>query len=254
MKIETLKERIAKNEIKIEKKYALIEKKEQQIEKVKNNLMKKYGVDADTFDRYDKQARYELGKGDQGSWEIYWDMCKIEDLKDDIRRLPNEIKEVEAIIEKQKKQLAGEIEKESLFVKEVPEVLKKLEAELIKEWDRWDMERRERIRKARAEMEYREFRRMYTFADSNFATLTDSEIHESNARFARAEILDLFNRVKAITGEITSCENIYLESGNTFPVLNGYVIGKAGRASVESIHAGGYNIQRLHIRTLVKEF
>ena len=56
------------------------------------------------------------------------------------------------------------------------------------------------------------------------------------------------------TGEITSWAGIHLEAGSYCAVLNGYVEGKEGRARVESILAGGYNIQRLHIRVLVKEY
>jgi hypothetical protein len=72
-------------------------------------------------------------------------------------------------------------------------------------------------------------------------------------RDARAFVLDLLNRTKEITGEITSWAGVHLTVGtNGFPVLNGYVEGKEGRALVESIYAGGYNIQRLHVRVLVK--
>ena len=67
-------------------------------------------------------------------------------------------------------------------------------------------------------------------------------------------ILDLIRRVKDITGEITDWSGIQATIGaQGFTVLNGYVIGKEGRARVESILAGGYNIQRLHVRVLVHE-
>ena len=67
-------------------------------------------------------------------------------------------------------------------------------------------------------------------------------------------IINLYYRVRNITGEIVDWSGISAEVGTQgFPVLTGYVIGKEGRAFVETILAGGYNIQRLHIRVLVHE-
>ena len=46
---------------------------------------------------------------------------------------------------------------------------------------------------------------------------------------------------------ITDCS--YIRWGGK--CLDGYIVGKNGKASVETIGAGGYNIQRWHLRTLV---
>ena len=251
MKITTLKERIEKNEIKIQKKETLIEKKIKQIEKKSAALMKKYGIDAETFNKYDKEARQAFGQ--EGDHEIYWTMCEIDHLKDDLKRLPNEIEEITKTMEKQKKQIEGELEKESIFLTQLPESMKELEKALIEEWDRWDKKRQERLHKEYQELGYKEFIRLHKYSGYEFMKMSEEGIHKSNCNFARTEVLDLFNRVKDITGEVIDWSGIYLQSGNNFPVLNGVVIGKEGRAEVESIVAGGYNIQRLHIRTLVKK-
>lgn len=81
----------------------------------------------------------------------------------------------------------------------------------------------------------------------------DEDIHKANMKSAEVMIVDLFNRVREITGKVTDWTGIRAEQGNVFPVLTGVVIGVQGRAKVETILAGGYNIQRLHIRTLVHE-
>lgn len=260
MKIETLKERIEKAELKISKKQNTITKKQKSIEKKSTYLMTKYGVDHNTFDKYNREGHGWTREEDH---DVYWTLCDIETLQDDIIRLNKEIPEIQKTIEKYQGQLAGEIEKESIFIKEVPEVMKKLEEQLVAEWDRWDQERRERLSKVYKEVGYKTFIKgtpekhfwdAHTHADYEFMFLTDEEIHKDNVKLARAEVLDLYRRVKDITGEVTDWTGIGLEHGNIFPVLTGLVIGKEGKAFVETILAGGYNIQRLHIRTLVHSF
>lgn len=62
------------------------------------------------------------------------------------------------------------------------------------------------------------------------------------------KLIDLMSRVSKITGEIVDASYLTIKDGN----LNGYIIGKDGNADVETIGAGGYNIQIFHYRTLVK--
>lgn len=64
----------------------------------------------------------------------------------------------------------------------------------------------------------------------------------------QAKLLDMVTRISGITGEITDASYLKVSGkGN----LDGYVVGKEGKAKVETIGAGGYHIQRFHYRTLV---
>ncbi len=215
MTIETLRERIQKANIKIEKKQKTMEKKQAQVEK--------------------------LGNPEGRCSEAYW-------LSQDVKRLAREIEETKKTIEKYEKQLAGEIEKESIFVREIPESMKCMQDELVAKWDEWDISKRNVIRKDRSEMNYKEFFRKYNgYESTQLINMSDEEIHEANMKDAKYFIIDLYNRVKAITGEVTDWSGVHAVG----TALNGYIIGKEGRAEVESILAGGYNIQRLHVRVLV---
>ena len=231
MKIETLKERIAK--------------KEAQIEKKQNTIANK------TKGIANKKAKFE--KAEEGTYEyncLHWDIVHLED---DIERLHSEIEEAKATLEKYEKQLAGEIAKEEAFIKEVPEQVKDMEQMLIKRWDESEKARREFLRNENRELGYSEFIKKHSYTEYDFIMWDDEKIHNKNVKDARTFVLDLVNRTKDITGEITSWNDVYLTAGtNGIPVLNGIVIGKEGRAEVESILAGGYNIQRLHVRVLVK--
>ena len=61
---------------------------------------------------------------------------------------------------------------------------------------------------------------------------------------------DIINRTVKITGTITDASNLRVGAKGD---LNGFIIGEKGKAKVETIGAGGWNIQRWHLRTLVHE-
>lgn len=247
MKITTLKERIEKATLKIEKKENTIVKKNAQIEK-KYQALKKLGVeDPENHDRYDFENHVNYH-------EIYWTYCDIGSLKEDIKRGYKEIEATKKTLEKYEAQLAGEIEKESIFLTEIPDIFKTLIDDLVETWDAWDKDRRERLHKAYDDLGYKAFMKHHTNADYEFRYITDEQIHEGNERDAKALVLDLYYRVKDITGEVTDWAGVHPTTGtHGFTVLNGIVSGKEGTAKVESILAGGYNIQRLHVRVLVHE-
>lgn len=65
---------------------------------------------------------------------------------------------------------------------------------------------------------------------------------------------NLLNKVSSKVGNITDLSNLTTTSGNNEIVLNGIIIiGQNGIVKVQSILAGGHGVQRLHIRTLIKE-
>ena len=64
---------------------------------------------------------------------------------------------------------------------------------------------------------------------------------------------NLLNKVSSKVGNITDLSNLTTTSGNSEIVLNGIVTGQNGKVEVRRILAGGHGVQRLHIRTLIKE-
>ena len=233
MKIETLSERIANAENKIGKKQLTIAKKQTLIAKKKQLL----------------ETKYLANSNSPEALTLMWD---IEHYTDDISRLEREINETTLALDDYRKQLTGLVERVSVLITDMPDVLKGLQEELVERWDKWDFERRDRIQSDYQELNYKEFSRNYTHADVMFKSKSDEQIHDDNVQSSENLIIDLIYRVRKITGEITDWSNIRASAGTGgFTVLNGTVIGKEGIARIESITAGGYNIQRLHFRVLV---
>lgn len=230
MKIETLKDRIEKAKEMINKKENTIIKKTKMIEK--------------------KQNQIEKAKEDN---EKYWLEADIRSLEDDIKRGKKEIEAKKETLTKYELQLKGELEKESLYVKEMPSQFKQLQEALVERWNEWNKNRKATLIEKYKELGYKSFIKEYSYNDYDFMKIDDKKLEATNEKEAKALIIDLYNRVKEITGEVESWEDVHATQGaQGMVVLNGTVKGKEGVAQVESILAGGYNIQRLHIRVLVK--
>lgn len=60
----------------------------------------------------------------------------------------------------------------------------------------------------------------------------------------------IIERTTAITGKITDASCLQIGAKHD---LNGYIVGEKGTAKVQTIGAGGYNIQCYHFRTLINE-
>ena len=150
-------------------------------------------------------------------------------------------------------------------VNEMPEIFKEVIALLANEWTAWDINDRERMKKMKAELpayKYgatKEERAEYTRAHNNYRKTfpitrendlnqSDEYLYKKNEDTATVYMKDLVHRIKNKVGEITNLENIHFVG----KALNGYVEGTLGKAYIDTILAGGYNIQRLHYRVLVK--
>lgn len=78
----------------------------------------------------------------------------------------------------------------------------------------------------------------------------DFDTEEKIERYSMSATKDLILRVYEVTSTLLSVEKTKM---NAKGGIDCTIKGEAGNASVETIPAGGYNIQRFHYRTLVKK-
>lgn len=66
----------------------------------------------------------------------------------------------------------------------------------------------------------------------------------------RAKLIDLIGRIMSTVGTITDAADLRIGPEGD---INGYIVGTEGKAKIQTIGAGGYNIQCFHFRTLIHE-
>lgn len=238
MKSHELQERLAKAQEKVEKCKATIERHKAQAEK-KLQTIQRNGWSLNLADH--------RGSNDMEAWSFVYDYhSKLRDIEGAEEKLVDAEQIVKNWQEKLDKQVAIEI----AIAKEVPEAFKQARAELVQRWVEYDIEERDRMLAKKKELPYKEFRKIYKYSRELDLMHSDDEFLKMEEREADLWILNLYNRVKEITGEVTDCSSLYWGG----KCLDGTVVGKNGVAVVETIGAGGYNIQRFHLRVLVKKY
>lgn len=248
MNSQELKERLTKAEANVDKIRKTIERHEKQAEK-KLAIITQHNWSLDRW-------KY-VGGGETPNDDAYWTICEYENKLSDIKGAQKRLEEAEQIADNWRAKLNAQLAKETKIQTEIPEIFKKVKEDLAEMWTSWDIQERDTMVKRKQDMlkqyaNYHEFstawRNIYPYSKEESLRKTDEEFRKENEKSAEAWLLDLYNRVYAITGEITDCAGIRWGG----KCLDGYVVGKKGKASVETIGAGGYNIVRFHLRTLVK--
>lgn len=181
---------------------------------------------------------------------------------EEVMRLYRELCELRITLSKYQKQLEAQKDKDNTL-SDIPEVLKTFRENLINAWDKYDLWKKEEISKDYKKFQeandswkvaWMEMNNKWGRGWHDFSYLSKEEIHKANVTAADALVINLVNRTIELTGKITDCSYLHLDQDNQgYSIINGIVIGEKGKARVESIGAGGYNIQRYHIRVLVKE-
>lgn len=228
-------------------------KKIEQIKKIEKRLAKWEGLRNEKgFAKTYQWAIDELGI--EVTYERFYERY-LKDVDYEIKHAKEDLANANATLEKIRQ---GEAKKRvtEQTLEEMPTAIKEFKDKVINDWNTYDTNLRAKImeeyRNAETRDERRELVRKYgTQMELRHKSL--EEINKQNTKDAENLVLNLYKRVIDITGDITDAKGLFVTAGNNgYAVINGLVIGKEGMARVDSIEAGGYNIQRWHIRTLVK--
>lgn len=175
-------------------------------------------------------------------------VCAANIAKEDLGRKEREL----ARLLEQLEANAAKDAKKALFEAELPECLIGFRLHLVESWDAHDKAERDAIVE-QGDAYWQEGHGSY--GDYIRAVeLTDETIHDRNFRDATKMVANLLKRVEKAVGKVKSYSRLYVHNGNWLEggsALNGFVEGENGSCEVRSILAGGYNIQRLHVRVLV---
>ena len=289
MKIETLKEKIENAQLKVEKCEKTIERHENQLAKKLDKASKTFGFDFTGFEKEEIEAYKDDHHEELRTHENYWDLFDVIRKFEDIKGAKGKLADAERVLKNWEDKLAVELEAERYLDDNAPEVImefienwkrmaydwhvkrftdyqsfkKKLKEDLAEA--RRELGINERMMPTRAQdkelqnvgLDYKSInKRKVEFAGMTVMKL--DEIRDETERWAwldrklevekKSKLLDLVYRLNNEVGKTLDATDLRIGAeGN----LNGIVIGETGKVKVETVGAGGWNIQCFHYRTLM---
>lgn len=111
--------------------------------------------------------------------------------------------------------------------------------------NRWGKKEKMRIKVGEGEYEC-----ILHYIAGNTKAEADAKLSKELENSANAMYDDIIERSNRIVGQITDAGMLKIGAKGE---LNGIVIGTKGKAYIQTISAGGYNIQCFHFRTLINE-
>ena len=274
-------EKITKAAEKVEKCKGTIARHEKQLEK-KQQVLIKMGYDISDLEA----IKWNTEKG--GGSECYWEVCDVESKLRDIEGAKKNLAEAERILKKWQDAQAAEDAKSNFIEDNTPQVIKDFLEQWKTQSYRWHVKRYEDYLVFKQELKEKAaaFKEANGIPDYKMPTKAQKELLEENnmdskslarrlAKYAgqavlhmetmrdserlvwlektleeekNRKLLDLVRRVTEVAGQIKGADTLEIgHDGN----LNGYVYGTKEIVKVETIMAGGWNIQCFHYRVLV---
>lgn len=181
-------------------------------------------------------------------------------VENDIQQLQGEIEKIDELIASYTEKLNNKAIISFVYENYVPQIFKDLEANLVKKWFDIDCRLRDDCLKdkealaAASESEYAKLNESIQSKYSKYiygtlSEMSDDEILRTDVDSAHQAVIDLFVRILQEVGDVNSWDTLYL----TDTTMHGKVSGSTGAIQVETIAAGGYNVQRAHNRFIVSK-
>ena len=278
MKIETIKERIAKAEETISKKEATLARHQKGADKLLK-IIQEHGWNPD-----DAHCRY----GTPEHNDAYWTICDYGHKLEDIERTEEAIEEAKERLQKYQEMLQEETEKANSrdvkIIMEFLEAWKQRNIEFfLKQKVKYDEAtivfnsnrnflydemnslgycaswKKDDPNHEKYEALYEELQALKKAHRENWLHVTQFDHGSKDWETTMREDLeleknrkydDLIERTNKIVGQITDANRLQINEKDN---LDGFITGTKGTAKVETIGAGGYNIQCFHFRTLIHE-
>lgn len=207
---------------------------------------------------------HDVSKLYQPRWSFERDVDIIH-LKEQIRQTMKKLAEAERLDAKETEKIEANekrVSNHKRILSELPDVLRQFMEDSKELIYKTSIEHRNtllaRIKKWETEREGMPWRERYDHRREHegqmdgyqrrLLAMTEEQIKTDVERDVEYSIIELMNRVTEKVGKVTDASNLHYKNG----VINGFIVGEKGKVRVETILAGGYNIQCLHIRTLLK--